>query len=696
MRLDLPIHVHTRFSHLVGAVVLGTVCLTMGSWSYAASGRPNFLFVYTDDQRWDALGVVQREQGPKARFPWLETPNMDRMAAEGVRFRNAFVVNSLCAPSRACFLTGRYSHLNGIANNHTPFPLDSVTHASLLQSSGYMTGYVGKWHMGSQSGPRPGFNYSASFIGQGQYFDCPFEINGQTTKTKGWVDDVSTDLAIQFLKEHKDQPFLLVVGYKATHGPFDPPERSEDRFAGSEAGPAANAASPPPFPVRGRKGKMPPAKPAAKPTTNLNYFRCIAAVDDNLGRLLATLDEAGIADNTMVIFTSDNGYYLGEHSLGDKRSAYDESLRIPLLLRYPKLKDKGKLVDQMVLNIDLASTLLDYAGVAIPSAMQGRSWKPLLENQSVEWRKAFFYEYFYERSFFTPTVLAVRTETAKLIKYPGHDEWTELFDLVSDPYETKNLAGDPQHRPLLDTIEAEFQRQAQAVGFTIPDYADRPEDEPHAPPRLNAFVLDYGFSRDEGSRVADTSGKNNHGKAVGTAVVEGRAGKKARQFDGKSWIEVPKSPTLNCAEGSWTVEAVVRADEPDGVILARGGKSHGYALYVEDGRPAFAVTTREQTKYARAKTPITGQWTHLAGVISDQGQLLLYVNGRIAAKTPLHALIGSDPNDAMQIGADLASPVLQYKTANRLVGLVESVRIFSGQRTEHDLRTHGAGMQTPQ
>ena len=190
------------------------------------------------------MGVVQREQGERARFPWLKTPNMDRLASEGVRFRNAFVVNSLCAPSRASFLTGRYGHFNGVVNNHTPFPADNVTHARLLQQAGYRTAYVGKWHMGSQHGQRPGFDYSASFIGQGRYVDCPFEINGKETPTKGWVDDVSTDFAIQFIREQKDQPFLLAVGFKSAHGPFDPPDRLKDAYAGEVARPVPNLNEP--------------------------------------------------------------------------------------------------------------------------------------------------------------------------------------------------------------------------------------------------------------------------------------------------------------------------------------------------------------------------------------------------------------------------------------------------------------------
>jgi arylsulfatase A-like enzyme len=458
-----------------------------------AQSRPNFLFIYTDDQRYDALGVVQREQGEKARFPWFETPNLDRLASEGVRFRNAFVVNSLCAPSRSVYLTGRYSHANGVANNHTPFPAENIPTAwsSLLKQAGYATGYIGKFHHGQQRGKRPGFDYSASFIGQGRYLDCPFEVNGQTQQTVGYVDDVSTDFARDFLNTNRDKPFALVVGYKAAHGPFDPPPRLTDKYAGKEARPAPNRNTPaiytgkffggePNPDARPKKKKVDPdARPKTKSgnrTMLQGYFGCLAAVDENVGRLLAQLDELKLAENTVVVFASDNGFYLGEHGLGDKRSAYDESLRIPLLVRYPKLgeKSRGKTIDPMALNLDLAPTILDLAGVTIPGTMQGRSWRPLLEGNaaSANWRTAFFYEYFYERPYAIPTVLAVRTDTAKLIKYPGHDDWTELFNLSADPYETKNLSADPASKELLAKMEAEFDRQAKAIDFRIPDFAD--------------------------------------------------------------------------------------------------------------------------------------------------------------------------------------------------------------------------------
>jgi arylsulfatase A-like enzyme len=436
--------------------------------------RPNLVFVYTDDMRWDALGVVQREQGGQARFPWLRTPNLDRLAADGARFRNAFVVNSLCSPSRASFLTGCYGHVNGVVNNHTPFPIENVTYARLLRAAGYATGYVGKWHMGDQRGPRPGFDFSASFVGQGRYVDCPFEVNGRVTPTAGWVDDVSTDYALGFLREQatNGRPFLLVVGYKSAHAPSQPPPRHSGDYEGGSARPVPNLESPAAY----RAGR---ARPSARNSpreapTDLGYFRCLAAVDENVGKLLKALDRLGIADDTVFVFTSDNGFYLGEHLLIDKRSAYDESLRIPLLLRYPRLQRGGRTVDEMVLNVDLAPTFLDLAGVPVPATMQGRSWRPLLERRGGGWRDAFFYAYYYENGYKTPTVTAVRTSTAKLICYPGHDDWTELFDLAADPYETRNLIHDSAHADLRRTLEAAFERQKAAVGFRIPEFADRP------------------------------------------------------------------------------------------------------------------------------------------------------------------------------------------------------------------------------
>lgn len=463
-----------RFLSLAAALLTLSGCVAHHSESAPAKEevrRPNFIFIYTDDQRYDGMGCVQREQGDRARFPWFTTPNMDRLAAEGVRFRNAFVVNSLCAPARSCFLTGLYSHLNGVANNHTPMPEDVLNSATVLDTAGYATIYIGKFHHDHQM-DRPGFQYVESFVGQGQYQDCPFNVNGKMTPTHGWVDDVSTDYAINFLqdqvKNHSDQPFDMVLGFKSPHDPRTPPPRAQNRFADHQYGNVPNLHIPSIYPAKAAKWKG----TWLLPKTQLDYFRCISAVDDDLGKILDTLDRLHLTDNTVVIYSTDNGIYLGEHELADKRTAYDESMRIPLLLRYPGHVPAGKTIDQMVLNIDLPETLIDFAGVQIPPSMQGMSWRPLLEQNNPKWRNAFFYEYFKERGYDAPTTLALRTNTAKLIEYPGHPKWTELFDLKDDPYETKNLVRDQGSRGLLKKMEAEFNKQKQLVHYRVPPYAD--------------------------------------------------------------------------------------------------------------------------------------------------------------------------------------------------------------------------------
>ncbi len=446
----------------------------LASLASAADRKPNFVYVFTDDQRWDALGVVQKEQGEKGRFPWLKTPHLDRLANEGLRFRNAFVVNSLCAPSRASLVTGQYGHVNGVTNNHTPHPEGNLSLAALLRPAGYVSGYFGKWHHGNQSGKRPGFDTSVSFVGQGVYFDCPVEVDGVKTPSKGFVDDVTTEYAANFIKANKDKPFLMILGLKTCHGPFTPPPRHEKAYDGALARNVPNYGVPAiyaPAGPNGAKGKQTDAKEVP---TNLGMFRGINAVDDNVGKLLRTLEEQGLTEDTVFVFSSDNGYYLGEHNLGDKRTAYEEALRIPMLVRYPRAVKAGRTDDRMVLNIDPAATFLDLAGQTVPAAMHGRSWKPLLEEKSADWRESFFYCYFYEKGFGSPLTTAVRTSDAKLIKYPGHDEWTEVFDLKADPYELKNLAADPAYADLRKQLEAEYAKQAKAIDFKIPDFADKP------------------------------------------------------------------------------------------------------------------------------------------------------------------------------------------------------------------------------
>lgn len=438
--------------------------LALATLSQAAERKPNFIFLIADDHRWDAMGAVQKEHGDKARYPWFETPNMDRLAAEGVRFRNAFITHSICSPGRAGFLTGQYTHVNGVMDNNTPFPEDSITHATLLRDAGYQTAYFGKWHMGKQK-ERPGFQYAASFVDQGIYQDCPVLINGVKTPTKGWIDDVSTDFAIDWLKQNGTKPFSIVLGFKSPHnkrGGDNLPERLRGLYEGKTTRKTPNcdiaAVYHKPL-TEADKGRE---RGLSANSVHLDYLRHIKGIDDNVGRLLDALDELKLADDTVVVYTSDNGYFLGERGLGDKRALYEEGLRIPFIVRYPRLFQKGKLVDEMVINQDLAPTFLDLAGLPAHPGMHGVSFKDLARgNKPADWRTSFL-AYYRKELGDTPTCHGIRTEDAKLIVYPQNPEWTEVYDLKNDPYELNRL---PADGPLATRLKAELEKRMKAVGF---------------------------------------------------------------------------------------------------------------------------------------------------------------------------------------------------------------------------------------
>lgn len=409
---------------------------------------PNVIVIVTDDQRHDALGVVQGEQGEWARFPFFQTPHLDRLAAEGARFRNAFVTHSLCSPSRASMLTGRQTYGHGIRDNRTAFRSED-TWAHALRAAGYRTGYFGKWHMGKQE-DRPGFDETFTFVDQGIYPNCRFLDNGRWVETQGWVDDVTTDRVLDYIARHRDEPFALFVGYKSPHDVREPAPRHAQLYADARITEPVSFRAHPPFPWGDRSR---PWNPVVE--DRLNYFRCLQGVDDNIGRLLDMLAQQGLADDTLIVFAGDNGYYLGEHGLGDKRSAYEESIRIPLLVRYPRAVKAGTLVDALALNIDLPATILELAGVPLYWPQHGRSLVPLLRSATPsDWRRSFFYENYQDPEYpeVTFDIEAVRTERAKLVEYPGRPEWTQLFDLTEDPHEINNLATAPEAAEMLGEL----------------------------------------------------------------------------------------------------------------------------------------------------------------------------------------------------------------------------------------------------
>jgi N-acetylglucosamine-6-sulfatase len=413
-------------------LVGGAAILAMGCGP-KRDRRPNIVVIMSDDHRHDAMGCAGDAR--------LETPSLDRLAAGGVRFTNAFVTTSLCSPSRASFLTGTYAHTHGVYYNEMRDPYLTVPlFPELLQQAGYETAFIGKWHMLRRATPRRGFDYWLSFNGQGEYFRNTWNENGEWSRTETYVTDELTDRALAWLARPHAKPFLLILSHKAVHAPLVPAPRHLGRYANTDFqsldDPHDQLNLKPDW---GGRGAM--ADPLAEIR---NYNRCVLALDESVGKILDELHRQNIEDDTVVIYASDNGALFGEHGgLWDKRAAYEPSLRIPLLMRYPRRVEAGVTCDETVLNLDLAPTLLELAGVAVPPSVQGVSWMPLLEGRPG--REAFLYEYFRELGT-VPTCLAVRTREWKYVTYPDDPQFgPELYDLRADPGELVNLAADPAH-----------------------------------------------------------------------------------------------------------------------------------------------------------------------------------------------------------------------------------------------------------
>ena len=449
-------------------------CLFTNS-SLSASDSPNIIVIIADDHRWDATDFMQSRMdnlGRTARFPWLDgtTPNLNRLSNEGIHFDNAFTVFSTCSPSRATMLTGVYPHIHGVTNNSTPFPTNSTTYPSLLKANGYATGYFGKWHHGQQT-QRPGFDTVATFHGQGSYFSTPFYDGNnnliRTTSSSEWVDDVSTNYAIDFIEQQNNaqNPFLLVLGFKTPHQPFDPPNRTENIYSEQSALDVPNLNSPPP-------GQSIDVNQGNYAGILRKYMSTIAGIDGCVGSVLDKLEQLNIVNNTAIIYISDNGFFRGEHKLGDKRAPYEESIRIPLMIRYPQEQSAPRIVNNIALNLDLAPTILDIAGLSIPQSMQGLSLLPLIKDQNPsDWRQFFFYQYNHDPEFPTAKArpyIALRHENGlKLVNYDENASWTEFFDtsIGNDPYEINNLINASDRSNDLNYIETLFRDEMQATEF---------------------------------------------------------------------------------------------------------------------------------------------------------------------------------------------------------------------------------------
>lgn len=444
--------------------------------------RPNILFIMSDDHASHALScygsVINR------------TPNLDRIADEGMRFDNCFCTNSICAPSRAVILTGKYSHVNGHVNNALSFDGSQETFPKILQRAGYQTAMIGKWHL--QSTPT-GFDHYSVLDGQGTYYDPVFiEKDGRVTH-KGYVTDIITDKCLEWIDgRDKSRPFCVIYQHKAPHsnwqsGPkhkdmykdvdIPEPRTLNDDYATRSAGatdcdmsiekhidlqyPASDKRMTPPEGLTKEERKKWKYQAYIK-----DYLRCVASVDDNVGRVLDYLEANGLAENTVVVYTSDQGFFLGDHGMYDKRFMYEESLRMPLLVRYPKMVKAGSESEAMVLNLDFAATALDLAGVEVPGDMQGESMVAILKGKTpVGWRKSMYYHYYeYPGWHMVKRHYGVRTRRYKLIHfYYDIDAW-EMYDLEKDPDEVNNVYGDAGYGVVVKELKAELKRLQKKYG----------------------------------------------------------------------------------------------------------------------------------------------------------------------------------------------------------------------------------------
>ena len=449
----------------------------------AQAAPRNIILILSDDHRYDFMSFM--EQSPS----FLETPHLDRMAAQGVHFRNAFVTTSLCSPSRATILTGQYMHHHRVVDNQRPVAEGTRFFPQYLQQAGYQTAFVGKWHMGhDHDDPRSGFHHWVSFKGQGTYADPELNINGQRRVFEGYTTDVLTDQAIDWLKTRdSDQPFLLYLSYKAVHYPFQPAPRHLGRYASEAidypmtmANTEANYQTQSNW-IRARRygihgiDHMETGPLDKDPVPSFDdlyhqYAETVHGLDENVGRVLDQLEEQQLLDESLVVYLGDNGFALGEHGFYDKRDAFETSIRIPMLAMAPGLIQPGTQQEAMVLNMDLASTFLEVGGIALEDAMalDGRSMLPLMRGESVPWRDHILYEYHWEWNFpATPTTLAIRGDRYKYIYYHGVWDRNGFYDLETDPHEQINLIQIPAFQDRIAAMRNQLFEELEASGGLV-------------------------------------------------------------------------------------------------------------------------------------------------------------------------------------------------------------------------------------
>ncbi|UII21984.1 sulfatase family protein [Fulvivirga ligni] len=438
----------------------------------------NVIFILSDDHRYDFMGFT-------GKVPFLKTPNMDKMAKEGTHITNAFVTTSLCSPSRASILTGQFSHRHQVIDNQSLVADTSTFFPQYLQKGGYQTSFFGKWHMGEHhANPRKGFDRWVSFKGQGQYYNPTLNIDGEekSFSDSTYITDLLTDYAIQWLdKRDKEKPFFMYLSHKGVHADFQPAKRHVDQFKDEK----------PNYPITMYPDKVDSATYNYKDVPDWvkkqryswhgvdymyhgqikfddfyrRYTETLLSLDESIGQVISYLEKNKLLENTVVFYMGDNGFSFGEHGLIDKRQAYEESMRVPLLVYGGGNLLARDSVEQLVQNIDIGPTIMEMAGLETPKNMDGHSILPLLKGENPEWRNRIYYEYFWERPFpQTPTVHAVRTDQYKFIRYYGLWDINELYDIKNDPMEAHNLIRMPEYKEVAEELRADLFNWLQETG----------------------------------------------------------------------------------------------------------------------------------------------------------------------------------------------------------------------------------------
>ncbi|MEM9480895.1 MAG: sulfatase [Verrucomicrobiota bacterium] len=448
---------------------------TVTSEKIPGSTPRNVVFILSDDHRYDAMSFMGH--------PLAKTPHMDAMAKEGVHLKNAFVTTSLCSPSRASILTGLYTFRHRVIDNQRIVPDGTLFFPQWLQDAGYATGYVGKWHMGhANDDPRPGFDYWVSFKGQGVYYppspNYTINVNGERVAQDGYITPLLTRYAIDFLEQQTDRekPFFLYLSHKAVHGPFTPEPKYEgtladDPFTLPDSAQKLddNQLNRPRWLLDQRNSWHGMDFPLHSDTSAEEFLRsyceALRSVDDSIGAVMDQLKKMGIYEDTLVIYMGDNGYMFGEHGLIDKRVAYETSARVPMLMQCPNLFEGGKVVDEVVANIDIGPTVMEAMGLETPAHMDGQSFLPLARGEEIAWRDYFLYCYYWEQNYpMTPTQFALRGDQYKYITYYGVWDTDELFDIKADPGEQNNLIHDPAFAKTKEQMQSKLYEMIDNLG----------------------------------------------------------------------------------------------------------------------------------------------------------------------------------------------------------------------------------------